>query len=391
MSLIKVASLTHSYGEREVLQDLNLSIGRGEVFALIGPTGAGKTTLLRIINLLEVPGAGEIYFDGKHIPRSGKQRLEIRRRMSFIHQKPQVFNLSVYDNVACGLRWRGEQKNRIAEKVGHILEMVGLEGYKDRNARTLSGGEAQRVALARSLVLEPEVLLLDEPTANLDPVSAAKVEQLISYIAGQRNTTMIMATHDMPQGQQLADRIGVLLDGRLVQTGNATDIFRSPQNKEVAHFVGMENIMEGVISASNDGIATVNIGGNAIQAVSSHPTGKEVYACIRPEDITLALSSTQSSARNSFQAEVTRITTMGPLSRVEIDCGFRLVALVTKISAEDLNLQVGREVYATFKATAVHIMERVEKEVVEKPVEVVGEAVEAPEEAVPGTKKSQET
>ncbi len=358
MSLIEVVGLSHSYGEREVLKSLDLSIGRGEVFALIGPTGAGKTTLLRIVDLLEVPGVGEIYFDGKCIPRSGKQRLEMRRRMSFIHQKPQVFNLSVYDNVACGLRWRGEKKNRIAEKVDHVLEMVGVEGYKNRNARTLSGGEAQRVALARSLVLEPEVLLLDEPTANLDPVSTGKIEQLISYIARQRNTTMIMATHDMSQGQQLADTIGVLLNGRLVQTGNATDIFRSPQNEEVAHFVGMENIIEGVIIANNDGIVTVNIGGNAIQAVSGHPAGKKVYACIRPEDITLALSSIQSSARNSFRAKVTQVTYLGPLSRVEINCGFRLVALVTKISAEDLNLQVDREVYATFKATGVHIMER---------------------------------
>jgi len=358
MSLIEVAGITHRYNERAVLQNINLSVGRGAVFALIGPTGAGKTTLLRIMNLLEIPGAGEIYFDGKCIPRSGKQRLEIRRRMSFIHQKPQVFNLSVYDNVACGLRWRGEQKNRIAKEVNHILEMVGLEGYKNRNARTLSGGEAQRVALARSLVLEPEVLLLDEPTANLDPVSTEKIEQLISYVARQHNTTMIMATHDMSQGQQLADRIGVLLDGRLVQTGNATEIFRLPQNEEVANFVGMENIIEGVIIAGNDGIATVNIGGNAIQAVSNYPVGKEVYACIRPEDITLALSSTQSSARNSFQASVTRVTSLGPLSRVEINCGFRLIALVTRISAEDLNLQAGKEVYATFKATGVYIMER---------------------------------
>jgi tungstate transport system ATP-binding protein len=357
-TLVEVVDLSHSYGEREVLQGLSLSIGKGEVFALIGPTGAGKTTLLRIIDLLEVPGAGEIYFDGKCVPRSGKQRLEIRRRISFIHQKPQVFNLSVYDNVACGLRWRGEGKNRIAEKVDHILEMVGLKGYENRNARTLSGGEAQRVALARSLVLEPEVLLLDEPTANLDPVSTAKIEQLISYVARQHNTTMLMATHDMSQGQQLADRIGVLLDGRLVQTGNVTDIFRSPQNEEVAHFVGMENIIEGIIIANNEGIATVNIGGNALQAVSNYSVGKEVYACIRPEDITLALSSTQSSARNSFQAKVTRVITLGPLSRVEINCGFRLVALVTKISAEELNLQVGREVYATFKATGVHIMEK---------------------------------
>jgi tungstate transport system ATP-binding protein len=364
MSLIEVAGLTHSYGEREVLQDLDLSIGQGEVLALIGPTGAGKTTLLRIINLLEVPGVGEIYFDGKRIPRSGKQRLEIRRRMSYIHQKPQVFNLSVYDNVACGLRWRGEKKNRVTEKVDHILEMVGLEGYKNRSARTLSGGEAQRVALARSLVLEPEVLLLDEPTANLDPVSTDKIEQLISYVAGQRNTTMIMATHVMSQGQQLADRIGVLLSGRLVQTGNAADIFHSPQNEEVARFVGMENIIEGAISESDGGIVTVDIDGHGLQAVSNCPVGKEVRACVRPEDITLLVAdncqrqAVRSSARNCYQGKVSRVTTLGPLSRVEIDCGFGLVALVTKISTEELDLRVGREVYAAFKATAVHIMER---------------------------------
>jgi tungstate transport system ATP-binding protein len=358
MSLLEVAGLTHRYGEREVLKDLDLSIGKGEVFALIGPTGAGKTTLLRIMDLLEVPAAGKLYFDGKCIPRSGKQRLEIRRRISFVHQKPQIFSLSVYDNVACGLRWRGEEKNRIAGKVDHILEMVGLEGYKNRKARTLSGGEAQRVALARSLVLEPEVLLLDEPTANLDPVSTAKIEQLISSVARQHNTTMIMATHDMSQGQQLADRIGVLLDGKLAQTGDATDIFRSPQNEQVARFVGMENIIEGVVIANNEGIVTVGIGGSAIQAVSNCPAAKAVYACIRPEEVTLALSTTQSSARNSFHAKVTRVNTIGPLSRVEIDCGFRLVALVTRISVEELNLQVDREVYAIFKATTVHIMEK---------------------------------
>lgn len=364
MSLIEVAGLTHSYGERRILQDLDLTVGNGEVFGLIGPTGAGKTTLLRVIDLLEVPSAGEIYFDGQRVPRSGKQRLEIRRRISFIHQKPQVFNLSVYDNVACGLRWRGEDKKRIAKKVDHIMEMVGLEGYRNRNARTLSGGEAQRVALARALVLQPEVLLLDEPTANLDPISTAKIEQLISYVARQYDTTMIMATHDMSQGQQLADRIGVLLNGRLVQTGNVNDIFRSPQTTEVAHFVGVENIIEGVVIANNEGVATVDVGGTAIQAISSYSVGKKVYACIRPEDITLLIGDScqqiyiKSSARNSLRAKVVQVTSLGPLSRVETNCGFRLIALVTKISAEELNLQPGREVYATFKATGVHIMER---------------------------------
>jgi tungstate transport system ATP-binding protein len=213
-------------------------------------------------------------------------------------------------------------------------------------------------------VLEPEVLLLDEPTANLDPVSTDKIEQLISYVARQRATTIIMATHVMSQGQQLADRLGVLLNGRLVQTGNATDIFDSPQNEEIAHFVGMENVIEGTVSESNEGIVTVDIEGNGIQAVSNYPSGKAVHACIRPEDITLLVAddyerkAVRSSARNAFQGRISRVTTIGPLSRVETDCGFRLISLVTKLSAEELDLQVGREVYATFKATAVHIMER---------------------------------
>ena len=358
MSLIEVVGLNHRYGERKVLENINLNVDKGKAFALIGPTGAGKTTCLRLIDLLEVPASGDIYFNGMCIPKFGKQRLEIRRRMALVLQKPQVFNLSVYDNVACGLRWRGEEKERIDKKVNDILEIVGLELLKSRNARTLSGGEAQRVALARALVVEPEVLLLDEPTANLDPISTERIEQLISYIIKRHNTTIIMATHDMSQGQQLADRIGVLLDGKIVQTGDANQIFRSPWNKEVANFVGMENIIEGVIVANNEGIVTVDIGGNSIQAVSNYPAGEKVYACIRPEDITLALSRTESSARNCFRGEITQVTSLGPLSRVEMDCGFQLVALVTRISAEELDLQIEREVCASFKATGVHLIKR---------------------------------
>ncbi len=361
-SMIRITALTHRYGDREVLKGLDLSISRGETFALIGPTGAGKTTLLRIIDLLEMPSSGEICFDDRPVPGSGKQRLQMRRRMSLIHQKPQLFDSSVYDNVACGLRWRGNKETETVRKVGSILETVGLDRYEGRDARTLSGGEAQRVALARALVLEPEVLLLDEPTANLDPVSTSRIERLIRSIARQRSTTMIMATHDMSQGQYLADRIGVLIDGRLVQTGNSTEVFRSPRSEEVAGFVGMENIIEGKVVASAEGIATVKTGsdpdGTTIQAVSDQPVGREVHACVRPEDITLAPATHRSSARNSFRGTVTGVASSGPLSRVEVDCGFALVALVTRLSTEELGLEEGAAVVADFKATAVHVIER---------------------------------
>ena len=358
MSLIETINLCQRYGERDILKNVNLRVDRGEILALIGPTGAGKTTLLRLINLLDVPTAGKIYFDGIDTAASARVRLEVRRRMAFVLQKPIVFNMSVYDNIAYGLKWRGIGRSGIREKVDSILEMVGLSAYKDRNARTLSGGEVQGVAIARAIAVEPEVLLLDEPTANLDPISASKIEELITDIIKRYVTTVIMATHDMSQGQRLADKIGVLMNGKIPQIGSSMDVFTSPRNREVAEFVGMENIIDGVVISSEDKVVAIDVRGRIIEGISDYAAGEEVSVCIRPEDITLALSRVSSSARNSFVGEVTWVVSMGPLSRVEIDCGFPLVALVTKRSAEELGLKKGKQVYTTFKATGVHVIKR---------------------------------
>ncbi len=358
MSLIEVVDLHQKHGEQDTLKNINIRVDKGETLALIGPTGAGKTTLLRLIDLLDLPTSGKIYFDGTDVTEPGRVRLEARRRMAFVLQKPVVFNTSVYGNIAYGLKWRGTGKNSIHQKVNSVLEMVNLSAYKDRNARTLSGGEAQRVAIARAIAIEPEILLLDEPTANLDPISTSRIEELITDIVNRYNTTIIMATHDMTQGQRLADRIGVLIDGEIHQTGGSTEVFTSPRNREVAEFVGIENIINGVIAASEEGVVAVDIGGKVIEAVSDYPVGEEVCACVRPEDITLALSPAPTSARNSFTGEITRVVSVGALTRIEIDCGFPLTALVTKRSAEELNFEITKRVYATFKATGVHTIRR---------------------------------
>ena len=358
MALIETINLCQKYGERDILRNVNLRIERGEVFALIGPTGAGKTTLLRLIDLIDMPTSGKIYFDGVDTAASAKVRLGMRRRMAFVLQKPTVFNLSVYDNIAYGLKWRGVGGSSLREKVSQIMEMVGLSEDKNRNARTLSGGEVQRVAIARAIAIEPEVLLLDEPTANLDPISASRIEELITSIIQHYATAIIMATHDLSQGQRLADRVGVLMNGELLQTGDSRDIFTSPRNREVAEFVGVENIIDGVIVSSEDKVVTIDSGGGFIEAISDYAIDEEVCACIRPEDITLALSKISSSARNSFGGEITWVVSMGPLTRVEVDCGFPLVALVTKRSAEEMGLARGKQVYATFKATGVHVIKR---------------------------------
>jgi len=236
--------------------------------------------------------------------------------------------------------------------------MVSLSTDKNRNARTLSGGEVQRVAIARAVAIEPEVLLLDEPTANLDPLSASKIEELIASIIQHYSTTIIMATHDLSQGQRLADRVGVLMDGELLQTGDSRDVFASPRNREVAKFVGVENIIDGTIVSSEDKVVTIDSRGRFIEAISDYAIGEEVCACVRPEDITLALSQVSSSARNSFAGEITWAVAMGPLTRIEVDCGFPLVVLVTKRSAEEMGLARGKKIYAAFKATGVHVIKK---------------------------------
>lgn len=358
MALIETVNIGQKYGGQDILKDVSLNIKRGEVFALIGPTGAGKTTLLRLLDLLEMPAAGSIHFDGMDVTANKSLRLEARRRMAFVLQKPAVFNMSVYDNVACGLRWRREKAAAVRQRVSQALELVGMAEYSSRNARTLSGGETQRVAIARALAVSPEVLFLDEPTANLDPISTAKIEEVLAHIIGESKTTVVMATHNMSQGQRLAGRIGVIMNGELLQIGSPGDIFSTPQQKEVAEFVGVDNILSGVIVNRDEELVTIDVNGSILQAISDYPIGAEVHALIRPEDITLAPRKDASSARNTFEGRIAKIFPIGALVRVEVACGFTLFAVVTKRSAEDLSLAVGKKIYATFKATAVHIIKR---------------------------------
>jgi tungstate transport system ATP-binding protein len=358
MTFIKTANVWQKRDGRDILKNINMGIDRGEVFALIGPTGAGKTTLLRLIDMLDRPSAGQIIFDGADVTASERARLEARRRTAFVLQKPVVFNASVYDNVAYGLRWHGLDNRQIQEKADGILETVGMAAYRKRNARTLSGGEVQRVAIARALAVRPEVLLLDEPTANLDPVSASKIEDLIWGIIKQDAMTVVMATHDMSQGQRLAGRISVLVNGEIVQSGRAREVFTSPRNREVAEFVGMENIIDGTIISCETGLAVIDIYGRAIEAVTECSVGEKVLVCIRPEDVTVALSRLSSSARNCLAGTVNWTAYDGPICHVEIDCGFPLVALVTRKSAGELGLEKGKQIYATFKAVSIHIIKR---------------------------------
>jgi ABC-type Fe3+/spermidine/putrescine transport system ATPase subunit len=221
---LEIKELGKSYGHAEILKEINLTIEQGSVLALIGPTGSGKTTLLRLVNLLESPSSGQIIFKGKKVSdRSEREMLMARRSMAMVFQKPVMFKARVQENVSFGLKTRGMDDR---EKVREALSAVGLASYENRDAGTLSGGEMQRIALARALVLQPELLLLDEPTANLDPNSAAAIDRLLQGLAG-RKTTVILATHNMREALKLASTVAVLQAGRLTAVGRPEDVFGS--------------------------------------------------------------------------------------------------------------------------------------------------------------------
>lgn len=357
--MIRIEHLTKRFGARETLRDISLKIKKGEIFTIIGPSGCGKTTLIRLIDLLDIPTSGTIFFDGQDTTTNEAGRLLIRRRMGMVFQKPAVLNTTVAKNIAFGLKFRGVESGRIPEKVQSALDLVGLAGFGERRSVTLSGGEMQRVALARAMVTEPEVLLLDEPTANLDPVSSELIEDLILRIRNEFKTTIIMSTHDMIQGQRLADRIGVIMAGNLVQTGTAGEIFYQPKGRDIARFVGIDPITGGLVTENKEGHALIRVGDICFEALTNLGTGKDAALYIRPEEITLAPAAGtpgKSSVRNQIPGRITKMVPNGPFVRVSVDCGFLLTALITHRSCTELGLHSGTTVVAGIKATAIHVL-----------------------------------
>jgi len=359
--MIEFSHVSKSFGEKKVLNDLTFRIEKGEIFTFIGPSGTGKTTILRLINVLELPTSGSILIDGKDTRVSERDKVALRRRMSVVFQKPAALRGNVFQNVALGLKFRNTQSEEIQRRVSEALGLVGLEGYADRKATTLSGGELQRVAIARALVTKPEILLLDEPTANLDPASTERIENLILSLSEKFGTTIILSTHDMVQGQRLATRIAVILNRTLGQVGDSHEIFYQPKNREVARMVGVDNIFEGTVVSNDAGLATIDINGTPVIATCSHLQGSRVTVYMRPEDIIfLGGKDGKSSARNELPGTITRVTPMGPNMKMKMDAGITLVAIITRRSYDELGLSKGASVYASFKASAIHVVKNEE-------------------------------
>lgn len=338
-----------------------LSVGRlevlaGEILAVIGPNGAGKSTLLKVIGLLETPAAGEVRLWGE--PVNGRTQLALRRRMASVFQEPLLLDATVFENVSLGLSFRRVDPAETSRRVTAWLERFGIAPLASRQARTLSGGEAQRCALARALVLGPELLLLDEPFAALDqPAREALIEELAVILRQERVTTLFV-THDRGEAMALGDRVAVLMGGEILQVDEAARLFSAPATEEIARFVGVETILDGVVAGERDGAALVRASGVEVEVAARCERGERVRLCLRPEEVVLSGPGAPSltSVRNHLAGVVARIVPSGPHVRVVVDCGFPLVALVTRRSVQELGLGEGRGVTASFKATAPHLI-----------------------------------
>ena len=357
---LEVEGLTAVLGGQKVLEVASLQVFYNEVLVIIGPNGSGKTTLLLCLASLLKPSSGSLSYGGI-ASSDGISAVKLRRKFAVAFQDPLLLSRSVLDNVTLGLRLRGIKGSEVKERAEKWLNRFGVAQLAKRQARTLSGGEAKRVSLARALVLDPEILFLDEPFNALDtPTRQALLEDFESVLRETRVTT-VMVTHDHNEALALADRVAVLINGQIRQLGTAEEVFSSPVDDEVAAFVETGNTIRGVVRSQDNGLATVNIDGHDVFAVSDLPPGTNVTVYLHYEDVTLSLNMPEtilSSARNLMRGKIVKVFPLGPQLKITLDCGFKLSSLITRRSFEELGLEVGKEITASFKASSAHLISK---------------------------------
>lgn len=348
----ELKAVTKMFDSTVALDNVDLKVEEGEILALLGPNGSGKSTLLKILALLENPTRGEVYFHNAKISNQNRERTRMETTMVF--QKATLFNTTVYNNIAYGLKIRKVPKNEIQERVNMALKLVRLEGFQKKYAKKLSGGEQQRVALARALILNTNLLLLDEPIANLDPKNASIIEEIITSINREHKTTIVIATHNMFQAKRFPHRIALMENGRIGEIGEPVEIF-GKLSKTLASFAALENVFTGNARTATDGTTIVDIGDNT-QLIATGQHHGQVSLFISPEDIILSKNPFDSSARNMMKGRIVEIQDLDSLVKLKVDVGKLFTVQITKHSFDDMKLNLNAEVYMAFKASSVKII-----------------------------------
>jgi molybdopterin-binding protein len=347
--MIRVRNLWVDLGDF-VLQNANLDISNGEYFVILGPTGAGKTVLLESIAGLYSLKEGRIWLDGKEVTKLEPEK----RGVSIVYQDQMLFpHLSVRDNIIFGLRIRKIRPSEIEQTLSWLAGLLEIHHLLNRRPETLSGGEKQKVALARALSVKPKLLLLDEPLSALDLSSREILQRELRKIHEQYRVTTVHVTHDFEEAIALADRVAVIGDGCIQQTGTPEQIFRQPGSEFVARFAMVRNIFRGEVVSGEKEDALFYVDGTCLFVVTEH-RGK-CHASLRPEDIIVSHAPFPSSARNSFSGVITAIVDKGSTLLLTVKVPPDFVCLVTRNSFDAMELAVGNQIYLTFKASAVNI------------------------------------
>lgn len=361
MSLVALDGVEVVRDGRAILSLETLEVQEGELLALLGPTGAGKSTLLRLLHLLEKPAIGTVSWRGT--PVSWPPPLDLRRRIAMAFQDPLLFSGTTLENVLFGLSLRGVTGEAARGKAMEALRLLHVDPLADRRARTLSGGEAQRTALARALVLRPELLLLDEPFAALDaPIRRHLLEELTQVVRAH-GITCVYVTHEQGEAFSVADRIAVLRRGRLLQAGTPEGVLLRPASRAVARFMQTGNILSGVVTRRTEALSEVSVGKSLLFSRTALTERTPVDACVRREEVLVETPGLASPAPglNRFSGTVEAVVDHGSTLLLRIDAGFPggpLQALVTRRVAHDLALRPGLPVEATFSAASVHLIPR---------------------------------
>jgi iron(III) transport system ATP-binding protein len=330
-------------GESQVMavDDVSLTIQKGELVTLLGPSGCGKTTTLRMIAGFEFPTRGEIFLDGKNIDKLPPHR----RDMSMVFQSYAIFpHLNVYENIAYGLRVARVSKDEITRRVSEVLALVELSGYEKRAPNQLSGGQQQRVALARALIMEPKVLLMDEPLSNLDAKLREQMRTEIRRIQKFLGITSVYVTHDQVEAMTISDRIVVMNEGRIEQVGTPTETYRFPRSRFVADFIGRANFIPGRVLGQQNGRLKLEMMGvnlSVIAAEDRYESGAEVTVVVRPEMMVL------NRDRSQVEGIVRRASYLGDVVEYDVEVGSQLLAMVENdprhvtVHAEGESVRIG--------------------------------------------------